>query len=261
MSEAVPVFSGPGPKIQPITLDRPWVWLARGWQDLRCAPKVGLAYGCVFTVLGFLILGGLWLLELFYLVFPLTAGFILLGPILAVGLYEVSRRQESGEIATLAQAVTAIRRNTSQIALMGVVLMLFLLVWIRIATLIFAIFYSHTPPGLENFVTSVLLSPQVIPFLLFGTAVGAVLAVAVFAISAVSIPMLLDRPETNVVTAMATSVEAVRLNAKPMAVWAALIVLFTAAGLATFYIGLIVAMPLIGHATWHAYRDMVAFDA
>lgn len=261
MNEAVSVFSGPTPRVHRIALDRPWVWLACGWQDLRRTPKVSLAYGFVFTLLGFLILGGLWLLDFFYLILPLTAGFMLLGPILAVGLYEVSRRQGEGETATLAQAVTAIGRNASQIALMGVALMLFLLAWIRLATLIFAVFYSYRPPGLDNFVTEVFLSPQVIPFLLVGTTVGAVLAVVVFAISAISIPMLLDRPEANVVTAMATSVQAVRLNYKAMAIWAALIVLFSAAGLVTLYIGLIVAMPLIGHATWYAYRDMVTYES
>lgn len=259
MSDTVTVFGGPAPRIHRIAVDRPWVWLACGWQDMRRTPSVSITYGLIFTLLGFILLGALWFTGLFYIVLPLSAGFILMGPILAVGLYEVSRRQGEGERASLGEAVRAIQRNTSQITLMGVALMLFLLAWIRLATLIFALFFSHTPPGLDNFVAEVFFSVDSIPFLIVGVGIGAVLAALVFAISAVSIPMLLDRPEVNVATAIVTSIEAVRQNVIPMAIWAALIVLFTAAGLVTFYVGLIVAMPLIGHATWYAYKDLVTY--
>ena len=127
----------------------------------------------------------------------------------------------------------------------------------RGVALIFALFFSQNPPDPNNFVMDVFFSPEAIPFLAVGVIVGAVLAGLVFAISVVSIPMLLDREEANVFMAIATSFTAVRLNLAPMAVWAALIVLFTGAGLVTAYLGLIVALPLIGHATWHAYRDLV----
>lgn len=261
MSHAVQVFSGPTPLVQPVGAERPWVWLACGWQDMRRAPQVSMAYGLVFTVLGFLLLLFTWLVDLFVLVLPLSAGFMLVGPILAVGLYETSRRHGLDETVTFADAVGAWRRNTSQIALMGVALMLFLLAWIRLATLIYALFFgTAAAPSLQNVVSEALFSASSIPFLIVGTGVGAVLAVLVFAISAVSIPMLLDREETNAVTAIATSFAAVRHNPRTMAVWAALIVLFTAAGLVTFYIGLIVALPLIGHATWYAYKDLVAYE-
>ncbi len=260
MSDAVTVFSGPTPHIRRVTVDKPWTWLARGWADMRRASGVSLAYGLVFTVLGFIILGGLWFVDLFYLILPVSAGFMLVGPFLAVGLYETSRRLMAGEPVSLGHALRGLQRNTSQIVLMGVALMLFLLAWIRLATLIFALFFSHAPPRLDNFVVEVFFSVSSIPFLIVGIGVGAVLAVVVFAISAVSIPMLLDRPEVNVATAIVTSVTAVRANIMPMAVWAALVVLFTAAGLVTLYLGLIVAMPLIGHATWHAYRDVVTYE-
>lgn len=264
MSEAVPVFSTPSPKIRRVGLDRPWSWLASGWSDLRKAPAVSLGYGLIFALAGFAIFAALWTMGPsttqsggVFVVLPLSAGFMLVGPILAVGLYEVSRRLAAKEAVSLGLALSAFKRNTAQIALMGLALMLFLLFWIRLATLIFALFFSQNPPDPNNFVVDVFLSPEAIPFLAVGVIVGAVLAALVFAISVVSIPMLLDREEANVFMAIATSFTAVRLNLAPMAVWAALIVLFTGAGLVTAYLGLVVALPLIGHATWHAYRDLV----
>mgnify|MGYP006284897755 FL=1 len=260
MSHAVTVFSGPTPYVHRVPVDRPWIWLGRGWTDLRRAPAASLAYGFVFSLISFVIIGGLWLTDLIYLILPLSAGFMLMGPVLAVGLYEISRRLAANEPVTIAGAVYALQRNASQIALMGVALMLFLLAWIRLATLIFALFFGYSTLGLDNFVAEVFFSAESIPFVLTGTITGGILAALVFAISAVSIPMLLDRPDVNVAVAVVTSINAVRINALPMAVWAALIVLFTAAGLVTAYLGLIVALPLIGHATWHAYKDVISFD-
>jgi uncharacterized membrane protein len=260
MSEAVTVFGGPVPKIQKIEMDRPWSWLSRGWRDLRQAPAVSVTYGLFFAIVGFIVLGALWFLNWFYLVLPLSAGFMLMGPLVAVGLYEISRRLGHGETPTLRHAALAITRNTSQILLMGVALMIFLLAWVRLATLIFALFFSFRPPSLDNFVAEVFFQPESVPFLIVGIGVGAVLAALVFAISAVSIPMLLDRPQINVATAIAASVQAVRLNPAPMALWAALIVLFAGAGLIAGYVGLAITMPIVGHATWYAYRDLVLFD-
>jgi len=260
MSDAVTVFGGPVPKIRKIEMDRPWTWLTNGWRDLRKAPTVSVTYGVFFAAVGFVILGLLWFLNLFYLVLPLSAGFMLMGPLVAVGLYEVSRRLAEGEQPTLEHAALAITRNASQILLMGVALMIFLLAWIRLATLIFALFFSFKPPSLDNFVAEVFFQPESVPFLIVGIGAGAVLAALVFAISAVSIPMLLDRPQINVATAIAASVQSVRLNPAPMALWAALIVLFAGAGLAAGYIGLAITMPIVGHATWYAYRDLVTYD-
>ena len=259
MSHAITVFGGPTPLVHRVTMDRPWTWLSKGWADMRAAPGASLAYGLIFTLLGFVILAGLWMIDLFYLVLPIAAGFMLLGPFLAIGLYEISRRIANQEPVSFFGALSAVRRNASQNALMAVALMIFLLAWIRVATLIFALFFSHTPPGFENFIVEVFFSAESIPFVLTGTIAGGIIAAAAFAISAVSIPMLLDRPDVNVATAIVSSVSAVRINALPMVVWGALIVLFTGAGLVTAFLGLIVAMPLIGHATWHAYQDVIGF--
>ncbi len=243
---------------RPRTIDteRPWVWLAAGWHDMRAAPLISGFYGVLAVVSSFALVAGLAMWKLHYLILPMAAGFMLVGPVLAVGLYETSRLLERGEPVTPRAVLGAYHRNGAQIAGMGMVLMLALLAWIRIAMLVFAIFYSSAPPALDQLVDRIFFSAQTIPFLLTGTVIGAVIAATVFAISVVSLPMLLDR-ETDVFTAIAASVNAVRRNPQAMLVWAALIALFTAAGLATAFVGLAIAFPLIGHASWHCYRDVV----
>lgn len=244
------------PAIRPIDTGRPWTWLSAAWQDIGRAPTLSLAYGLLAVASSFILVFGLASAEMHYLVLPMAAGFMLLGPVLAVGLYEASRLIERGERPTIGAVLGAYRRNGTQIAAIGLVLMLALLAWIRVAFLIFAIFFAAEPPALDMLVTRIFFSAETVPFLLTGTAVGAVIATVVFAISAVSLPMLLDR-DTDVFTAMATSAAAVRQNWRAMGVWAALIALFTAAGIATGFIGLALSFPLIGHATWHCYRDVV----
>ncbi len=256
--DVLPVLSGPGPAIQRVDSGQPWSWLAEGWQDLRRAPAVSLAYGLVFSAVGFVLSATIWLFDVFYLVLPMAAGFLLLAPILSVGLYDVSRRLAAGESVSLGQAVTAWRKNETQIAMMGLALVLFMMAWMLLAMIIFALFFSKSLLDPANFITEVFLSARSIPFLIIGTSVGAILASLVFAISVVSIPMLLDR-DVDVLTAVVTSLAAVRHNPGTLAVWAGLIVLFSGAGLVTAYLGLIITLPLIGHATWHAYKNLVVF--
>ena len=143
---------------------------------------------------------------------------------------------------------------------MGLLLTLFFLAWLRLATLIFALFFSASPPRPEPlYLLDVFVSTTAIPFLAVGTIVGGALAALVFAISAISIPILLDR-DVNVMEAVIISFEAVRRNFWTMMLWAWLIVLFVGAGIATGYLGLALTMPLIGHATWHVYRAVVVWD-
>lgn len=257
MSNAVPMAPTGAAAVQPVDLDRPWHWLALGWQDMRRAPAISLAYGALAVVSSYLLTFGLWAYEMPYLVLPLGAGFMLVGPVLVVGLYETSRRLHAGEPVALGDALLAFRRNPLQMALLGLTLMLALLFWVRIALFIFVLFFHQQPPTFDALVATVFFSSASLPFLVVGHAAGAVLAAAVFAISAVSIPMLLDRPVTNVFTAITTSIGVVIVNFRAMAFWAALIVIFTTAGIATLYFGLLVTLPLIGHATWHAYKDLV----
>jgi uncharacterized membrane protein len=257
MSQAVPVFRGPTPYIRKTALDRPWVWLARGWADFQAAPKVSLAYGAAFVGASYAIALFLVATESLYLLLPLAAGFLLLAPLLAVGLYEASRLIGIGQTPSVGTSLAAYRANPEHMAYMGFVLMLINLFWTRMAMLLFALFFGSPRGTLQDLVDVTLFSPASLPFLIVGSAVGFVLAAVVFAISAVSIPMLLDRPETPVWVAIATSFVAVRENFKPMALWALLICAFTFFGMLPFFLGLAVTMPLIGHATWHCYKDLV----
>ena len=252
MAEPVPVGAAPVPRINRVELDRPWAWLAAGWRDLTRAPALGLTYGVAFAVVGGAITFGLWWLDMLYF-------FLIVGPILATGLYDVSRRLAAGRPPSLGAALTAFQANWTQIAFMGVVLLLFFFAWIRIAVMIFFLFFGLRPPSPTDFLGQVFLSPESVPFLAVGFGVGAVLAGLAFCLGAVSIPLLLDRPHAHVVTAIATSFKAVLDNPATMAFWAALIVLFIGGGLVTFFVGLVVTLPLIGHATWHAYRDLVTY--
>ena len=143
---------------------------------------------------------------------------------------------------------------------MGVLLLFFHLAWMRLAQLLFALFDWHTVPSWDRFMDLVWYSSRSLPFLAFGVACGAVLAAVAFAIGAFSIPYLLDRRASNMFEAIATSVAAVRLNLRPMALWAALIVVLVVLGMVPGMIGLVVTLPLVAYATWHAYRDVVRFD-
>jgi uncharacterized membrane protein len=260
MNDAVSVDSRPSAAIRHVELDRAWRWLAAGWHDLAASPGTSLSFGVVFALAGYLITAGLFAADVFYLVLPMTAGFLIIGPFAATGFYEISRQRQANRRASLAEVFGAWRRNPSQIALMGVALLLILIFWARIAALIFMLYYGiGNVPSIDKLLVETFFQPSSIPFLIFGTAVGAVLAAFTFAISAVSIPMLVDRTDANVMEAIVTSFRAVMANPKAMALWGLLIVVFTTAGLATLYLGLVVALPLIGHATWHAYKDLVQY--
>jgi uncharacterized membrane protein len=244
------------PEVRIVELDRPWMWLAAGWRDLTRAPAVSLTYGLLFSIAGYIVIYGLYAVGMFYLILPMAAGFTLVGPVAAVGLYDASRRLETGQPVTLGTTLNAFFSRPSSISAMGLILALFLLAWIRVAMLIFALFFSETIIPGEHFIQTVFFAPESLPFVVVGTLVGAALAAGVFAISAISLPMLLDR-DVGVPAAVATSFKAVNRNPQAMALWAALIAGFTAFGLATLFVGLAVCLPLVGHASWHAYRDLV----
>lgn len=259
MSDTIAVFRAPQPRIRRVPVDRPWVWLVAGWRDLRANPALALACGLVPVIAGWVGATLLVWLDLPYLVLPLGAGFFFVGPFLAVGLYEISRRHEARLPLDGAAVFGAWRRNPDQLALMGALLLFIHLVWMRIAQLLFALFEWRALPSWDRFADLVWFSSRSLPFLATGIVCGAALAAIVFAIGAFSIPYLLDRREANLFEAIATSVAAVRLNPQPMALWAGLIVFLVAAGLVPGLIGLAVVVPLVGHATWHAYRDIVIF--
>jgi uncharacterized membrane protein len=240
-----------------IDLEAPWRWLSAGWSDLRAAPNVGLVYGAAFALGAICLWAGLGVIGWQSLMLALAGGFLLVGPVLAVGLYETSRRIALGQPVRLREVLFAGLRAPGQLAMLGLALLLIYLAWVETALLLFMMFFSDQPfPPLSEFVPRLLYTWQGLTLLIVGTLEGAALAALVFAISAVSAPMLLDRP-VGVAAAIFTSVRTVSVNLKPMALWAVLIAALVALGFATLGIGLIVIFPWIGHATWHAYVELI----
>ncbi|MGE5153635.1 MAG: DUF2189 domain-containing protein [Bdellovibrio bacteriovorus] len=242
--------------VNQVGLDRPLRWLALGWQDLLRARGYSLAYGAAIVLISLLLTYTLSVEGWGFLVPFLAAGFYLLAPIIALGLYEMSARLERGEALQFCHAREAWRRNQSQIGIVTAGLLIIMQLWIAANFLLFALLYNGMQPPLDRFFSAVLLAPEGRAFTLASVVLGLVLAWVSYAISAISIPLLMDR-KVDGFTAIRTSVQAVVRNWPAMTLWAALIVLFAGLGLATFYVGLAVAMPLLGHATWHAYRDLI----
>ena len=239
------------------TMDAPWAWLSLGWRDMWRTPSLSLGYGLVFVLIGLGGTVGLWLLDAAALVPVVAAGFALVGPVFAVGLYEISRRQEAGQSVSLGGILRMRVAAPVQVAFIAFLLMFIYLVWLRSATLLYALFtYGNFMP-LGDFVAFVLTTPEGIAMMVIGSMIGALLALIAFAISAISIPLLM-RKDIDAMTAMSASIEVVMDAPGPMLLWAWLIVVLILFGVATLFVGLIFVFPLIGHATWHAYRSIVA---
>ena len=241
-----------------LTLDDPWRWVSAGWRDMWAMPGISLFYGILFAGVSLALVLPLFLAELSSVVLPLAAGFMLVGPLFAVGLYEGSRRLEGGEPISLRSVLFVKTASPAQLAFLGALLMLALLAWMRIASLLFALFFGLEGfPPLPDFLPTLILTPYGLALTVVGTAVGALIAFIVFAVSALSVPMLMHR-DMDAVSAVLESVRVVRENPGPMILWAWIIAIVMAVGMATFFVGMIFAFPLIGHATWHAYRATIA---
>ena len=178
-----------------------------------------------------------------------------MGPYLATGLYDISRRHEAGAAVRLVPTMTAWRANVGGFSVFSIVLTVLMLLWSRAALIVFALYFSSGLPTVQDLVGQV-LSVKHWDFVVTYFAVGAIFAQIAFSISVVSIPMMLDR-DTDAIVAAITSVRTMLANPGPLLLWALLIVLLIGAGFATDFLGLIVTVPIVGHATWHAYRDLV----
>jgi uncharacterized membrane protein len=242
------------PAVRAVAMGAPLRWLAAGWRDFLANPAASAFYGACFAVMGFLIYFVFG--RAYQYVSALVTGFFLVGPFLAIGLYDLSRRRESGQPAWLAPTLDAWRPNVGSVGIFALVLGVILLVWARASLVVFALFFTYDMPDLHGFLAQV-LSFQHVEFLLAYACVGGFFAVLVFAISVVSVPMMLDR-NTDGIVASLTSLRAFAENVPAMIVWGLLIVLLVALGFATWFAGLIIVVPVIGHATWHAYRELVA---
>ncbi len=231
---------------------RPLAWIKMGWQDLIKHPAPSLLYGLIISITGALLL--LFTLQDVHLYTTAITGFLLLAPLGAAGIYELTSEREEGRETSFMQSIHDLYKNGSQLAFLGLVLAFIAISWERTSAVLFALMYSGQIIEKQSIVQA--LSGEFLPFTLAWMAGGFVLACFVFALTAISIPLLADR-ELDSVTAMMTSLRAVAENLPAMALWAALLVGFTALGFATFLIGLIVIFPLLGHATWYAYKELI----
>ncbi len=233
----------------------PFAWIAAGWRDFRAAPGASLFYGIAFVIMGYLL--NTFFASSPHITLALGTGFTLLGPFLALGLYDLSRRRERGEQSQLAASLTAWNRNPGAIGFYALILLLMFAGWVRVSVVLVALFYSGDMPSVATFAQHLVFSQENLEFLVIYFGVGAGFALLVFAVSVVSIPLMMDRG-TDTVTAMIASFLALVRNFPAMLIWAALISMMLFAGLATLYLGLAITGPIIGHATWHAYRALVA---
>ena len=242
------------PKIRRVERDRPLAWLRAGWYDLVANPVASLSYGLLFAIAGDITLIFAW--RNAHLFSAAISGFFLVAPLLCAGLYEISRRQAAGLSSTHLDSLAGWRRNGESMAMFGLFLTFIGVFWERLSAVLFALLAPDLALDLSAFVSSILGSREYRTLLIVWFIAGGAISLFVFAVSAVSIPMLLDR-DTDFVTAMMTSLRAVARNLDTMVLWAGIIVLLTVLGFATLLFGLVVLMPLIGHASWHAYRDLV----
>ena len=231
----------------------PLRWLHAGWRDFLRAPGIGLFYGGCFMVMG-------WALFKVFESAPaytlaLSAGFLLMGPFMCLGLYRVSQRLEAGQKPGLVDSLMAWDTRTGQLAIFGLVLLVLEMLWGRATLVVFAVSFD----GMPDFKGSLLalLNPENLPFIAAWAAVGAIFASLIYAISVVSIPMILHRP-TDAITAGLTSLRLVLTQTGVMLWWASLIAGLVFVAMLPWFAGLLVVGPVLGHATWHAYRAAVA---
>lgn len=248
-------FSGTDlPGIRQIGMDRPLAWLQAGWADLKANPLPSLAYGLLFALGGDLII--LALLQSPHLLTVSISGFFLVAPLLAAGLYELSRRTEAGEKILFIDSIKCFTRNGQSLAFFGLILALIMLMWERFSAVAFALIDATSAPMASAYLNEILFDGQHLAFAATWFALGGILALFVYALSVVSVPLMLDR-DADVATAVMTSLRACAANAGPLLLWAALLVALTLLGFATLLFGLVLIMPILGHASWHAYRELV----
>ncbi len=229
-----------------IAVTAPWRWLRLGWRDIRAAPRQSLAFGAGIVVLSAFISAIALRFGTGWLLLVLLSGFVFVAPVLAMGLYVISAALERGTQPSLMACLAAARRDLGDALVYSLILMVISLVWVRAGSAVEIFFPEEAAPSRLALAT----------FLAIGSAVGSVFALVAFAASAFSLPMLVDR-RTDAITAVVTSVNAVLRNKQAMLVWALLIVASVAIGFATALLGLAITMPMIGHATWHAYRETI----
>ena len=238
--------------VQPIPTTAAFEFLAAGWKDMRATGYRGVVYGVIFVVMGYaiqLVYENLWQMTM-----GMTAGFFLLGPFLCCGIYDLSRQHDRGYKPNVSASTLSWSRNWKSIAFFAAILTFFMIVWARVSVVLFALFGAHNYPDLKQMIAKV-VSLDNLEFLIVWSAVGFVFASLVFAISVISVPMLLDRG-TDTMESIFASAKALWNNPAAMLIWALSIAVIIGVGLIFFLPLVAITAPLIGHATWHAYKRL-----
>jgi uncharacterized membrane protein len=234
--------------------DAHWQWLANGWVDFKATWRYGMLIGAVPVVAAWIMVAVLWQADMLGFIPAVCGGFALVGPLLAIGCYEISRKRAAGEPVTLQTILKPRIVAPGQIAIIGFVLMLILIVWARLASLLYALATgAQQPEQSPDFITFALQTPEGLTMVAIGTIVGAVLATIGYLVSVVSIPLASDK-EVDALTAMLVSVVAVSRNKGAMISFAFNIAMLVAISLATGFLALLFVFPWLGHATWHCYQ-------
>lgn len=232
--------------------------LQQGWDDFKAVPSHAVMLVLIYPVLGLVLARLVHGYAVLPLLFPLAAGFALLGPFAALGLYELSRRRELGQPASASDALAVLRSPSLGAMLgLGAILLALFLVWIAAAQAIYVSLFGYAPAAaIPDFVRRVLTTPEGWSLMLIGCGVGFLFALAALCLSVVAFPMMLDR-HAGIGDAMATSLRVVAVNPLPIAAWGAIVAGLLVIGSIPAFLGLAVVVPLLGHATWHLYRKVV----
>lgn len=246
--EPVPV------EIRHVSATAPFRWLTSAWDDLKLIGRAGLAHGLLIAVLGavLLMLGS----THFYFTAAAITGYLLVGPVMTTGLCELARRREVHESLGFDQSLQGLTRNPDGLTHFGGALAVIALLWFVLSALLLQSTFSVSSPTLAVALwggSTTLTASDALGYVIC----GGVLAGLVFAVSVVSVPLIIDR-HARASDAIRTSLRATFANLPAMLVWAALIVAITAIGFVTLLIGMVIVAPLLGYATWHAYRDLIA---
>ena len=235
--------------------------LRLGWEDFKAVPSHAIILCVIYPVLGLVLFRMVLGYSVLPLLFPLAAGFTLIGPFAAIGLYELSRRRERGEEADAWDAVQVLRAPSFGAMLgLGVLLLVLFGTWIAAADAIYIATFGHTPAAsIPDFATRVLTTPEGWSLIIVGCGVGFLFAVVALCVSVVSFPLMLDQHATAI-DAIRTSLRAVMKNPFAMAAWGLIVAALLVIGSLPFFVGLAVVLPVLGHATWHLYRKVVEPD-
>ena len=244
--------------IRKIGVNDLWQALKEGFDDFKAKPSHVPFLIVIYPLFALLLTLFLVGENLLHLAFPMVAGFTLLGPVVSVGLFEMSRRRERGLDVTWRSAFDFVHSSSfASIAAISVAMLLLYVAWLFMAQLIyFGLFGAVPPESISDFATQVLTTRRGGALIFYGTGLGFIFAIAALAISVVAFPLVLDRPVTAITAAFA-SIKAVTSNTLMMAGWGLIVVVLLAAGSILFLIGLVVVLPILGHATWHLYRKLV----